>query len=99
MNLRQRVNVMLRRRSAYRAAFLGPDGLPNDACQTVLADLVKFCRARESTAVVSRVTGAVDTHASMLAEGRREVFNRITHYLNLTEAQVHQLLERENDRE
>lgn len=99
MTLRQRVYLMLRRRSAYRSAFIGPDGQPNDACQAVLADLTKFCRARESTAVVSRVTGSVDTHASMLAEGRREVFNRITHYLNLTEAQVHQLLERENERE
>ncbi|AZV94483.1 hypothetical protein NJI34_37830 [Pseudomonas sp. S 311-6] len=94
----RRLNIMLRRRKSYRAAFLDADGNLTSHGQIVIADLARFSRAFQSTAVVSPVTRTVDTHATMLAEGRREVFNRLTYYLNLTEAQVYQIMERENER-
>ena len=51
-------------------------GTPHGA--KVLADLAKFCRARESTF-------HADPRVHALAEGRREVWLRIAQHLNLTE--------------
>ena len=90
--------LMLGRRGAYRRALLDQDGKPTDAGALIIADLARFCRAQQSTVVVSPIGKTVDTHATMLAEGRREVFNRITYYLNLNEQQIYQLMEREHDR-
>jgi len=45
--------------------------------QTVLADLAKFCRA-------DRSTFHTDPRLHAVMEGRREVFLRITHHLNLS---------------
>lgn len=63
------------RRYNYRRAFDGPPG------SAVLRDLAVFCRAGESTFHDNeRVQSKFD--------GRREVWLRIAHHLNLTEAQV-----------
>jgi hypothetical protein len=43
----------------------------------VLADLARFCRAHEST-------GALDSHVAARLDGRREVWLRIQHHLNLS---------------
>ena len=53
----------------------------------MLADLREFCRADTSCVVVSK-DGKIDTHATLLAEGRREVWLRITETLNLTDEQL-----------
>lgn len=98
MSLKSRFNLMFRRRAMYRAAFLDRDGQMTEAGRAVVADLARFARAFQSTAVVSPVTRTVDTHATMLAEGRREVFNRLIYYLNLSESQIYAILERENER-
>lgn len=82
---------MLGLRNAYRRAFLGPTGEPNQALRIVLLDLERFCRVRTSTVVVSPISRQIDTHATMVAEGRREVFNRLTYYLNLTDDQLNAL--------
>lgn len=50
----------------------------------VLADLRGFCRANE-TCVVFDKEGRYDTHATAVAEGRREVLLRIQHTLGLTD--------------
>ena len=60
------------RRRAYQLAF------GNEAGKAVLADLAKFCRARETTF-------HADPRLSEMLEGRREVFLRIAHHLNLTD--------------
>lgn len=73
-----------KRKYAYRRLFLGDDGLNADG-EIVLADLAKFCRVNSSTAVVSPVSRAVDPIASAMAEGRREVFLRISAHLHLEE--------------
>lgn len=98
MNIPFKFRMMFGRRAAYRRAFLNERGQMTEAGQRVMADLAKFCRVRESITVVSPITRTVDTHASMQAEGRREVFNRLAYYLNLSEQDIFQLMEREHAR-
>ena len=50
----------------------------------VLRDLAKYCYAGKPTLKVSQVDQHVDPLAMAFAEGRRDVFNRITAMLNLT---------------
>jgi len=74
------------RRNHYRAVFRSESGT------RVLADLREFCRADTSCVVVAK-DGKIDTHATVLAEGRREVWLRITETLNLTDEQLLKLKE------
>lgn len=68
-------DYLARRRTAYVKTFMGPMG------QEVLADLARFCRATESTF-------HPDARAHAVAEGRREVFLRISKHLQLTDDQL-----------
>ena len=62
---------LMGRQTAYRVVFDGP------RAQEVLADLAKFCRANETTFNPDpRIEGRLD--------GRREVWLRIQHHLQLT---------------
>lgn len=63
--------VLFRRRTAYQQLFRGPNG------QEVLADLAKFCRANDSTF-------HADPRVHAMLEGRREVWLRIQHHLQLS---------------
>lgn len=79
MNLVDRArNYLFRRRTAYVKTFQGPFG------EEVLADLAKFCRANQSTF-------HADPRVHAVAEGRREVFLRISQNLNLTDEQLWRL--------
>lgn len=79
------LNPLFRRRqSAYKKTFDNPEG------RKVLADLRRFCRATVPTADVNNV------QTTYLLEGRREVFLRIAAHLNLTDEDVIQLVE-DND--
>jgi hypothetical protein len=73
-------------RDAYRRVFTGDDGEPTPAAALILADLRRFCRAETSC-----WAGTAREHA--LLEGRREVWLRIQHHLNLTDTQIHALAE------
>jgi len=64
-----------RRRGAYRDVFRGPNA------EIVLGDLSRFCRAHESTF-------HPDARAHAVAEGRREVFLRISEHLHLSEDEL-----------
>lgn len=66
------------RRYAYRTVFKGP------LAEVVLKDLARFCRANETTF-------HVDARAHAVAEGRREVWLRLQHHLQLTDDQVWEL--------
>jgi len=79
-----------RRRYAYRRMFLGENGLNADG-QIVLADLAKFRRANNSTAIVSPVSRSVDPIAMAMAEGRREVWLRLMAHLHIDERVVFNL--------
>lgn len=65
------------RRAAYQRVFTRP----NIDVQIVLEDLAKFCRAYESTFHVER-------SASDRLDGRREVWLRLAHHLQLTDDQI-----------
>lgn len=86
--LTDRILARLRRRKAYANCFLDDDGNLTPAARLVMSDLASFCRVYRSTVVVSPVSRSVDTHASMLAEGRREVFNRVFSILRITDDQI-----------
>lgn len=74
------LDLLRSRRSAYQVTFTG--AVP----ERVLADLAKFCRAAETTF-------HTDERLHAVLEGRREVWLRINKYLNLSEAQIRQLVE------
>lgn len=76
----------LNMRKAFRA-LVGGDV---NAGRLALDDLSEFCRADRSCVVFGK-DGRVDTHATAVAEGRREVFLRIQQMLNLTDAQLNKL--------
>jgi len=76
-------------RKAYRDVF------GNEAGTRVLADLRAFCCADSSCVVVGK-DGKIDTHATVLAEGRREVWLRIVETLNLTDETLLKLKEIED---
>ncbi|MGE4334974.1 MAG: hypothetical protein AB7E55_03240 [Pigmentiphaga sp.] len=78
-------------RDAYRRTFEGSDG------ERVLLDLLRFCKVSSSGVAVSRVTGQVDPLASMVAEGRREVYFHIAKILRMTDEQINNLMERERN--
>jgi hypothetical protein len=87
---------LLKRRYAYRRLFLGEDGLSADG-QIVLTDLARFCRATQSTAVVSPISRSVDPIATAMAEGRREVWLRIMAHLHVDERVIFNLNEEEKN--
>ena len=65
-------DFLSRRRTAYVKAFLNPYG------QEVLQDLAKICRANQTTF-------HSDARVHAVAEGRREVWLRISQHLSLTD--------------
>lgn len=65
-----------------RPAELNPGG------ELVLRDLAHYCYAGKSTLKVSTVDQHVDPLAMAFAEGRRDVFNRITAILALDDATI-----------
>ena len=69
------------RGQAYRATFSGPEG------EKVLADLARFCRAHESTF-------NENPDVARQLDGRREVFLRIQHQLQLTDGQLWDLYDK-----
>lgn len=87
------LNRLFHKRVSYRRLFLREDGTLNPDAQVVMTDLRKFCRADGSTAMVSPQTGSIDPIAMAIAEGRREVFNRINSYLHLSDSTIHNLRE------
>lgn len=92
--MRQFVSRFLRfwnRRAQYRACFTDARGKLTPAAEAVLRDLAVFCRAERSILTLSPVSRTVDTHATMVAEGRREVYVRILQILRMTDAQLNSL--------
>lgn len=68
------------RQGSYRRV-LGPQSVDG---RIILADLARFCRAHRSTA-------HVDPQVSARLDGRREVWLRIAHHLNLDSETLWQL--------
>lgn len=70
-------------RNAYRALVASD----KKAGRLALDDLADFCRADRSCVIVGK-DGRVDTHATAVAEGRREVWLKIQQMINLTDAEL-----------
>jgi hypothetical protein len=70
------------RKTAYQLAFGSTAGA------AVLADLIPFCRARETCVVLG------DRDRTYVLEGRREVWLRIREHLDLTPEQLRDLYTR-----
>lgn len=70
------------RRSAYRRLF----DLEGQDAQIVLADLAKFCRATQTTVTP-------DDRASLVLEGRREVWLRLQQHLQMDEESLWRLVD------
>lgn len=95
----ERVRARLfRRRHAYQALFLDPGRELGPAADVVMKDLAAYCYARKPTLKVSMVTQQSDAIAMAFAEGRRDVFNRITAMCNLSPDQIERIAHaRSND--
>lgn len=91
------IEKILRRKRSYRRIFLDGDGNLGPEAKVVIDDLRRFCRATGSTAVVSPISKTIDPMAMAMAEGRREVFNRIMAHLYVNEKQVFELNESGKD--
>lgn len=77
--------VLSKRARAYRDLF-DVNGIQQKSAALVLADLARFCNYRRPSLRMGE--GAIDAMATMVAEGRREVFLRILHQCNITEDQL-----------
>jgi len=90
MSLGERINRMRKRAifqsRAVKEIFLGDGGKLTRSGEAVLADLREYCFAQKSL---------FHSDALVMAkrEGRREVWMRLTKFLNLDERQVEQLME------
>lgn len=82
-------------RRVYQAIFMRGNREPK-VIKTMLDDLREFCRA-DTTCVVFGKDGHYDSHASAIAEGRREVWLRIQSILNLSDEALNRMKEMEND--
>ncbi|CAD7335169.1 hypothetical protein FIM10_01850 [Sphingomonadales bacterium 56] len=81
--LRKRAVVQSRQ---VKSVFLGEGGKLTRSGEAVLADLRDFCFAQESTF-------HPDARVQAQREGRREVWLRLTKFLNLDENRVQLLME------
>lgn len=82
---------------AARLCFMEPSGtIPTRDGAILLAELRTFCRA-DVTCVVVGKDGHIDTHATMVAEGRREVWTRLRELLDLDDQAIREIMKEAND--
>lgn len=86
--------ALSRRRSAYKALFA-----PGPACDIVMRDLAKFCRATTTPAAISALSQQVDVPASFIAIGRQEVFHRIAQHIHITDADLYRIINQQEEGE
>lgn len=88
MALSQALQRILNRRQAYRRTFA------EDAdARMVLDDLRAFCGADKPVYRVSPISRTVDPNATLVAAGRLEVWQRISTFLNINDADLVKLQE------
>lgn len=87
-------NLIWRRRDSYRRVFLDDRGDLSPDSKIVMADLKRFCNASKSSIRLDK-DSKVDAYAMAVAEGRREVWNRINSYLFIDEKVIQTLNEME----
>lgn len=80
--LKARINMIIRRRQAYRAVFATPEG------KIVLADLAAFCGANTDLF-------HPDPHVTANNTGKFRVLQRVLKFLNMEDAQLQELIEQQ----
>jgi hypothetical protein len=79
------IRLVLARKSAYRRLFLDALGNPTPDALMFFKDMARFCNANKPS--VRTYANGVDVSATMVGEGRREVYNRIMSFLYLGDRQ------------
>jgi len=79
--------LILRRSRAFRSVF-GVAGKRTKDQEIVLKVLADFCRSNKSSVTVSPIHRQVDPLATCVAEGRREVMTRISHFIQLDQEEL-----------
>jgi hypothetical protein len=83
--LRFLLRTLTSRASAYEVTFLGGNGKPHPEAERVLEDLRKFCGMEKGGIVVSPVTRSTDPYATVYRAALRDVYLRITGFINFEE--------------
>lgn len=78
-----RRETIRRRQLAYQRCFFAPNGRLHPDAVIVLNDLRRLSKKSAGGLVISAVSGMVDVHATLHANGRREVYDRILAMLEL----------------
>lgn len=78
---------LLRRNRAFRNCFTDRNGQLTDDAAIVMGELHYFCHARRPSYKLA-ANGVIDPYATHVAEGRREVLNRILDLLQLDPAML-----------
>lgn len=79
-----------KKRKAYLDTFCGDFAKPHPAAAAVLADLKRFCGMTKPGIVISAKDGHSDPCQTAYRGGQRDVFLRITGFLNISEEQLFQ---------
>lgn len=95
--MRARLRWKSRASRAAKACLMEADGrTPSRYGATLLAELRSFCRADVTCVIVGR-DGHIDTHATMVAEGRREVWTRLRELLDLDDQAIQEITKEANN--
>lgn len=86
MSLRDHIANLWNLRGAFRRTFLQADGKPTPDAVVVLSELRRFCYGGKP--IVKQGLQGVDSHASMVAAGRQEVYFRIAELLNIDDSDL-----------
>jgi hypothetical protein len=78
------------RAKAYQALFIRPGGDLAPVAEIVMRDLSHYCYAKKPT-LKFNAQNQCDPIAMAFAEGRRDVWNRITAMCNLTDEQINRI--------
>lgn len=82
-------------REVYRAVFQRESRQPAQV-KTLLDDLREFCYADKSCVIVAK-DGRIDTHATAVAEGRREALMRIQQMLSISDEALLKMKDMEDE--
>lgn len=89
---KKKVEKQIGLRQAYRQLFLNDEGKMKPEAMVVMRDLARFCYANKASAKMSPKSGMIDPYATHIADGRREVFLRLTNQVNVDDAVFNRLL-------
>lgn len=94
MNRLKSLWLTFNRTKAFQTVF-GTPGKMTAEQKIVIRLLAKLCHVNTSSVAISPATQQTDPYAVFVAEGRREVFLHINHYLGLSLSEISVLIAEE----